>query len=271
MIERLRQTPRAVAGAHAAYLVATGIWPLLHRRSFERVTGRKREFWLVRVVGGLAALTGATLGVAVARGKQTPEVRTLAVGSTIVFGLADLDAARRQSRVYLADTVVQALFAPAWIVGWGGEDGVPRRARFRRPQLRALPSRLDDALIERRVRGSGLVPEDVEVEVRRGFVTLRGEVEDEQMAADLVERIAVARGVRGVDPHLAVGAYPRSQERSVARGSCSGVRIGSISLRRCSNAGGRTSDSPRCSGSSSVAKPGPRVAISKSTPLGSRK
>ena len=33
----------------------------------------------------------------------------------------------------------------------------------------------------------------------------------------------------------------------------------------------RRARSPRCAGSSSVAKPGPSVAISKSTPLGSRK
>ena len=39
----------------------------------------------------------------------------------------------------------------------------------------------------------------------------------------------------------------------------------------CSNRGGSTSFSPRCSGSSSVVKPGPSVAISNSTPLGSRK
>ena len=56
-----------------------------------------------------------------------------------------------------------------------------------------------------------------------------------------------------------------------ALGSGSGVRTGSICKRRCSNAGGRISDSPRCSGSSSIEKPGPRVAISNSTPLGSRK
>ena len=56
-----------------------------------------------------------------------------------------------------------------------------------------------------------------------------------------------------------------------ARGSGSGVRTGSICARRCSNAGGRISVSPRCSASSSIEKPGPIVAISNSTPLGSRK
>lgn len=62
--------------------------------------------------------------------------------------------------------------------------------------------------------------------------------------------------------------HVRDQE---PRGSGSGVSVGSIRSRRCSNAGGSESRSPRCSCSSSVAKPGPIVAISKRTPLGSRK
>jgi BON domain len=206
MIERLRGTPapRIVAGTHAAYLVTTGVWPLVHRDSFERVTGRKREFWLVRLVGALAGLMGATLGIAAARGKQTPEVRMLAVGSTLVFGVADLAATKRYSRVYLADTAVQALFASAWLVGWRRADEAEQERRPARFLVRPLRI-LDDALVERRVRSAGNLPEDVEVEVQDGVVTLRGEI-DERMAAGLVERIAVARGVRGVDPHLAVGS-----------------------------------------------------------------
>ena len=56
-----------------------------------------------------------------------------------------------------------------------------------------------------------------------------------------------------------------------ARGSGSFVNAGSIRSRRCSKAGGSESRSPRCAGSSSVAKPGPSVASSKRTPFGSRK
>ena len=59
----------------------------------------------------------------------------------------------------------------------------------------------------------------------------------------------------------AAGPLERRLERAqlvhAARGFGSGVRTGSICARRCSNAGGRTSVSPRCSGSSSIAKPGP--------------
>ena len=51
----------------------------------------------------------------------------------------------------------------------------------------------------------------------------------------------------------------------------SGGRAASIRLRAGSSHGGSTSVSPRCSRSSSTAKPGPSVASSKSTPPGSWK
>lgn len=35
------------------YYVASGLWPLLHMRSFEAVTGPKRDKWLVNTVGAL--------------------------------------------------------------------------------------------------------------------------------------------------------------------------------------------------------------------------
>ena len=135
--------PRLLAGFHAAYLVATGVWPLVHRRSFEAVTGPKRDFWLVRTVGGLAAATGATLGIAVVRGRRSPETVALALGTGLVFGLADLRAARTESAIYLGDVVVQlALTAPAWLAQWparsaleaqGTMDGVPREGSSGEP------------------------------------------------------------------------------------------------------------------------------------------
>ena len=73
---------------------------------------------------------------------------------------------------------------------------------------------------------------------------------------------------------LARGLAPARDElrhAPVGRGLGSGVSLFSTSSRRCSKAGGRISASPRCSGSSSIPNPGPSVASSNSTPLGSRK
>lgn len=111
-------SPRAIAGAQAAYLVTTGIWPLVHRTSFERVTGRKQEFWLVRTVGGLASATGLALGVSAWRNSKPPEAAVAALASGVVFAVADLRAARTESRLYLVDALLQVAFAPAWLGRW---------------------------------------------------------------------------------------------------------------------------------------------------------
>lgn len=116
---------RALAGAHAAYLLATGLWPLLHRDSFERVVGRKEDFWLARTVGGLAAATGASLGLAALSGRRRPETVVLALGSGAVFGAADVRAARTESKLYLGDTLLQIAFAPAWLADWNGRRSDP--------------------------------------------------------------------------------------------------------------------------------------------------
>jgi hypothetical protein len=101
--------------AHAGYLVLTGVWPIVHRGSFERVSGRKGEFWLVRTVGGLAAAIGTSLGAALVSRQRKGGARTLALGSAVVFAVADVHAARAVSRTYLLDLLAQVVFAWAWL------------------------------------------------------------------------------------------------------------------------------------------------------------
>jgi hypothetical protein len=115
----MRIGPRSLAGGHALYLIASGVWPIVHRGSFERVTGKKREFWLVRTVGGLALVTGISLGLAVVRRSKCPESTTLALTSGAVFAIADIHAARTQSRIYLGDLLLQSALVPrAWLGTW---------------------------------------------------------------------------------------------------------------------------------------------------------
>jgi hypothetical protein len=105
--------------------MGSGMWPILHRRSFELVTGRKHDFWLVRTVGGLAAATGGSLAVAAARGSRSRETTILALASGVVFAIADLRAARGYSRVDLGDVLLQAVFASTWLRPWNRMDGTP--------------------------------------------------------------------------------------------------------------------------------------------------
>jgi hypothetical protein len=50
-----------VAALQATFYVGTGIWPLVQRRSFERVTGPKADFWLAQTVGVTVAAVGLGL------------------------------------------------------------------------------------------------------------------------------------------------------------------------------------------------------------------
>ena len=92
------------------YYAATGVWPLLHMRSFERVSGPKVDDWLVKTFGALLGVVGATLALAGARRALTPELRLLALGSAAVLGTADVvyAAGGRIRRVYLLDALVEA-------------------------------------------------------------------------------------------------------------------------------------------------------------------
>ncbi|MFC4060124.1 hypothetical protein ACFOWE_17605 [Planomonospora corallina] len=101
---------------HGAFNVLSGVWPLVHLPSFEKVSGPKEDDWLVRTVGGLLA----GIGWSQLRGAATAEGRVHArrVGVATAATLAVIDVvyvARRRIRpVYLLDAAVEA----AWIVAW---------------------------------------------------------------------------------------------------------------------------------------------------------
>lgn len=105
-----------VALAQGAYDLATAVWPLLSMRSFIAVTGPKTDLWLVRSLGALIGVIGATLFVAGARRRIAPEIRLLAVGSALGLGGIDVIyvARGRIRRIYLADALAQLAFIAAW-------------------------------------------------------------------------------------------------------------------------------------------------------------
>lgn len=54
----------ALATGQGLYFLVTGIWPLVHIKSFQWVTGPKVDLWLVKTVGVLIAVMGAVLTLA---------------------------------------------------------------------------------------------------------------------------------------------------------------------------------------------------------------
>jgi hypothetical protein len=114
-----RPTERHVGALQAAFYVSTGIWPLLHRRSFERVTGAKTDFWLAQTVGVTVAAIGVGLAHAISRRRRVPsELRTVAVTTAAGLAIADLSfvARRRISAIYLLDAAAEAGLVAAWAV-----------------------------------------------------------------------------------------------------------------------------------------------------------
>lgn len=93
----------------AVYYLATGVWPLVNRRSFEAVTGPKADWWLVQMVGLLAATIGAAIAVGTREVRPSPALRTLAVLSALSFASIDtLHALRgRISKIYLTDAALE--------------------------------------------------------------------------------------------------------------------------------------------------------------------
>lgn len=99
--------------AQGAYYVVSGLWAVVDRRSFETVTGRKTDYWLVRTVGLLAAAIGASLLTGARGARPSPETTVLAVAAGASFTAVDLVfvARGRIKPVYLADAAVHGLLA----------------------------------------------------------------------------------------------------------------------------------------------------------------
>jgi hypothetical protein len=105
-----------VAGLQGLYFIASGIWPLASRETFERVTGPKTDFWLAQTVGVLVAGIGGVLLLGSTRRRVTTELEVLGAASAAGLGLVDLvfSLRGRISKVYLADAAIQAALVGAW-------------------------------------------------------------------------------------------------------------------------------------------------------------
>lgn len=106
----------ALAFSQGVYFLASGVWPLVHMRSFEKVTGPKADKWLVNTVGILVSVVGGVLILAGVRRRVNAETMALAAGCAAGLGAVDvLYASRgRISPVYLADAAVEGALLAAW-------------------------------------------------------------------------------------------------------------------------------------------------------------
>lgn len=110
----------SLAMIQAVYFLVTGLWPIVHLRSFMAVTGPKVDYWLVKTVGVLVTVIGVALGVVAARRQFGIEIFVLAAGSAAALGAVDVIyvAKRVIAKIYLADAVAEAILVVAWLLLW---------------------------------------------------------------------------------------------------------------------------------------------------------
>lgn len=94
------------------WYLLSGAWALVHRPSFEAVTGPKREYWLVQATAGLTMAIGAVLALPDRQREANRRTRLLSVLSALAFAGVELrhGLPGRIRPVYLADAAVEALF-----------------------------------------------------------------------------------------------------------------------------------------------------------------
>ena len=102
----------ALARAQGVFYLLTGLWPFVHLRSFLKVTGPKRELWLLYTASVLICAVGAAL----LRGGGGRGAGTLGAGAAAGLGAIDVIyvARRRIKPTYLLDAVMEGLIVGAW-------------------------------------------------------------------------------------------------------------------------------------------------------------
>ena len=110
--------PNTAPFTQGVFYVITGLWPIVHLKSFEKVTGNKREHWLAKSMGALVTAVGAALIVGSLEARPSRTLKVLGMGSAIALGLADLVFAKnsRAPKVYLADAAAEGAALATWII-----------------------------------------------------------------------------------------------------------------------------------------------------------
>lgn len=138
-LERAEPLASRLAVAQGVFDVVTGVWPIVHLRSFEAVTGPKREGWLVKTVGALITVVGGALLTAGLRRRVTPELLLLGAGSAAALAVVDIRyAPQRISPVYLLDAVLEGALVTGWCVAaaraWKGRSAELPAPRYTSPE-----------------------------------------------------------------------------------------------------------------------------------------
>jgi hypothetical protein len=107
----------SVSRLQGSFNVASGLWPLLHMRSFEAVTGEKADKWLVRTVSGLLIAIGIVQSLSPDMPQDLVPARRLGIGTAATLAAIDLVyvTKRRISKIYLLDAAIELSWIRQWL------------------------------------------------------------------------------------------------------------------------------------------------------------
>ncbi len=105
-----------VAIVQGIYFIATGVWPLISLDTFQKVTGPKRDIWLVKTVGVVISVIGAAVLMAGVHGEYTPAIILLAVVSALGLALIDIFYVMKRviDPIYLGDALIETVLIAWW-------------------------------------------------------------------------------------------------------------------------------------------------------------
>ncbi|MEC3992743.1 hemerythrin domain-containing protein [Actinacidiphila sp. DG2A-62] len=115
-----------VAVGQGVFNLVGGLWPLVHRRSFEWVFGSKTDEWLQMTTGGLLTSAGVAQLLAARNPEDTAQARVTGTGTALTLLAIDLlyVPKGRISPTYLLDAALEA----GWLAAWRRAAGPRARA-----------------------------------------------------------------------------------------------------------------------------------------------
>ncbi|WP_206206259.1 hypothetical protein [Thermobispora bispora] len=117
MTDRDRTERADLARAQGFFNLVGGLWPIVHRRSFEKVFGPKTDTWLELTVAGLLAAVGWSQLRAASSPESVRHARRIGIATAATLLAIDLIYVTR-GRIrptYLADAIAEAWWIKAWL------------------------------------------------------------------------------------------------------------------------------------------------------------
>lgn len=116
-----------LARAHGLFNVVGGLWPLVSRRSFEAIFGKKNDRWLQYTVGGLLAGSGVVqvLAEPTSAGVRSARRTGLVTASWLLTIDLVFVPKGRIPKTYLLDAAMEV----GWLAAWWRQASQDQQSR----------------------------------------------------------------------------------------------------------------------------------------------